>query len=269
MLWPDGTKSRPWVSSPFGPRKAPIAGASTNHKGTDFSNTFTLIRAVAPGRVVAINVWPALGYSVWIQHDGYFTKSGHMKNQPIVKVGQTVGEGQILGVMGKTGTATDTHLHFELTPGTFHTANTGQIDPVPFISARLGSTAGGSTPEEEDMGTLEGEQGNALMSLYNAFFKGGGDAGDVPLIKILQAIQGQVNGAPDVLKAIKDQVNGVPTVLSDIRKDIAKVGVSDAQVKLIADAVAKQIGTPTVQLDYAAIRAAVKAELAALTLKAE
>lgn len=145
MLWPDGSKTKPYVSSAFGPRKAPIAGASTNHKGTDFSNTFSLIRAVAAGRVVAINLWPALGYSVWIQHDGFFSKSGHMKSQPAVKVGEDVTEGRIVGVMGKTGTATDTHLHFEITPGSFHTSNTGQVDPVPFIANRIAGTSGGGT----------------------------------------------------------------------------------------------------------------------------
>lgn len=159
FVWPNGSKSEPHVSSSFGPRRAPIPGASTYHRGTDFSHTFSLIRAVAAGTVVAIDVWPALGHSVWIQHDGCFSKSGHMKNRPIVKVGETVTAGRILGVMGQTGTATDDHLHFEITPGRYHRSNTGQVDPVPFITARLATTAGGSsgTPEgeEDDMYTDE------------------------------------------------------------------------------------------------------------------
>ncbi|KNY06871.1 M23 family metallopeptidase [Microbacterium sp. GCS4] len=159
-LWPNGTPIKPYVSSGFGPRRAPIPGASTYHRGTDFSHTFDLIHAVEPGRVVAINAWPALGYSVWVQHDGFFSKSGHMKNKPAVHFGETLDEGRILGVMGKTGTATDTHLHFEITPGTFHTMNTDQIDPVPFLTARIGGTAagGGARPvppqqkeEDDDM----------------------------------------------------------------------------------------------------------------------
>ena len=72
-------------------------------------------------------------------------------------------------------------------------------------------------------------------------------------------IETQVNGLPDALKAIMAQVNGVPEVLADIR---ARIGISDAQVKVIADAIAKQIGKPTVTLDYAAIAKAVNDDAA-------
>jgi len=36
MLYPNGTKTKPTVSSPFGPRKVTIPGASSNHQGVDF-----------------------------------------------------------------------------------------------------------------------------------------------------------------------------------------------------------------------------------------
>lgn len=150
MLWPNGSKIRPYVSSSFGPRRAPVAGASTYHRGTDFSHTFQRIRAIAAGRVVnvgAVPGWSAGGTQVWIQHDGFFSKSLHMVNgSPVVRAGDWVSEGQDLGQMGRTGTATDTHLHLELTPGAVHYANTGQVDPVAFITNRLAESAGGVTP---------------------------------------------------------------------------------------------------------------------------
>lgn len=74
-----------------------------------------------------------------------------------------------------------------------------------------------------------------------------------------RAILSQVNGAPDILARIIGEVNGLPGALSELRK---VVGVSDAQVKVIADAIAKQIGKPAVTLDYAAIAKAVNDDAA-------
>lgn len=74
-----------------------------------------------------------------------------------VYVGQQIDVGQILGVMGMTGTASGVHLHLEITYGRVHYSNTGQVDPVAFINDRLSSFAGGDTaptpapvPEEDD-----------------------------------------------------------------------------------------------------------------------
>lgn len=161
VVWPNGTKTKPYVSSSFGPRRAPVPGASTYHRGTDFSHTFGRVRAIAAGRVVVVGTppgWLGGGTQVWIQHDGFFSKSLHMvSGSPAVRVGDWVSAAQDLGEMGETGTATDVHLHFEIAPGAVHYRNTGQVDPVPFITSRLASTAGGSAGgsagEEDDMYT--------------------------------------------------------------------------------------------------------------------
>lgn len=160
VLWPNGSSTRPNVSSKFGPRSAPVAGASRVHRGTDFTG-FHYVRAIAAGRVVAVGApggWAGGGTQVWIQHDGFFTRSMHMRaGSRQVHVGQQIDVGQIIGVMGMTGTASGVHLHLEITYGNVHYSNTGQVDPVPFITDRLGSFAGGETaptpapvPEEDD-----------------------------------------------------------------------------------------------------------------------
>lgn len=156
MLWPNGSTEKPHVTSPFGPRNIDVPNASKNHKGVDLVG-FEIIRAVASGQVKIAGVrsgWTGLGNSVWVQHDGFFSKSGHAA-RVLVRPGQFVRAGDPLCVMGKTGTASDVHLHLEITPGTIHFWNTGQVDPVAFINARLGTTAGGSTGlpagEEDDM----------------------------------------------------------------------------------------------------------------------
>lgn len=147
MLWPDGSKTQPAVSSPFGPR--PVAAgttASSIHRGTDFIG-FPVVGGVAAGVVVqagSVGSWPRGGQQVWVQHDGFFTRSLHLA-AVYVRVGDRVGEGTPLGLMGQTGDAYGVHLHFELTPGEWHFGNVGQVDPVGYISGRVGGFAGGGS----------------------------------------------------------------------------------------------------------------------------
>lgn len=142
MLWPNGTQTRPPVSSPYGPRRAPVPGASTIHRGTDFIG-YDRIHAIASGRVVAVGTppgWAGGGVQVWVQHDGFLSRSMHMvAGSPTVRVGQVIGEGHDLGQMGDTGNVSGRHHHFEIVVGGV------QIDPVPFIINRLAATSGGGS----------------------------------------------------------------------------------------------------------------------------
>lgn len=165
MLWGNGLISRPRISSAFGPRKSPTPGGSTIHRGCDFTG-YRTIQAIADGVVKVVGTpsgWSGGGKQVWIQHDGFFSKSMHMASTN-VRVGDRVWAGSDLGVMGMTGTASGVHHHLEITLGTLHYSNTGQIDPVPFINDRLSIPAGGGTTpavptpiqseEDDDMPTL-------------------------------------------------------------------------------------------------------------------
>lgn len=148
MRWPNGSQSRPWISSGFGPRSPGIG--SSIHRGCDFTG-FTHVRAVASGTVRVVGTpggWSAGGRQVWVQHNGFFSRSMHLASTS-VRNGQRVNEGDILGVMGRTGTATGVHLHLEITSGNLHYSNSGQVDPVPYIQARL---SGGSWPARERYG---------------------------------------------------------------------------------------------------------------------
>lgn len=50
-----------------------------------------------------------------------------------VKEGQSVVEGQVLGVQGTTGSSTGDHLHFEI-----RLENKSTIDPAPYLFAEIG-----------------------------------------------------------------------------------------------------------------------------------
>ncbi len=159
MLYPNGTTECPTITSGFGPRAA-TGGASSYHRGAD-SIGYAILHAVEAGTVrcsgSAPAGWGAGGDQVWIQHDGFFSKSLHQARS-LVSDGQWVNEGDPIGVMGETGSAQGVHQHLEITPGELHFGNYGQVDPIAFIAARL-ATAPAATPnthtpnesEEDDM----------------------------------------------------------------------------------------------------------------------
>lgn len=87
------------------------------HPGLDISNiSGGPIRASDSGTVTVAG-WPdnwGYGNRVQLDHgNGYTTLYAHM-SAIYVRVGQTVGKGEVLGMMGSTGRSTGTHLHIEI-----------------------------------------------------------------------------------------------------------------------------------------------------------
>ena len=118
-----GTKNPPtyiWpvygrVSSGFGGRTSPKAGASTNHKGIDIAvATGTSVMATSGGTVTQAGWQSGYGYVVYIDHgNGVTSRYGHL-SKILVKVGQTVSQGDVIARSGNTGNSTGPHLHFEI-----------------------------------------------------------------------------------------------------------------------------------------------------------
>jgi hypothetical protein len=163
VLWPNGGTRRPNISAEghFGWRNASTPGASKYHRGVDMWG-LGIVRSIADGLVVHVG-WGHLvgwggGYQVWIQHDGFFTRSLHLRDgSATVRKGDRVAAGDPIGVEGHTGTYED-HLHLEVTPGQWHTGNYGQVDPVPFIQARLSPGAPASVPGQPNSTTPTTEE---------------------------------------------------------------------------------------------------------------
>ena len=101
------------VTSPFGNRDAPTAGASTYHQGVDISAPEgTPIYASRTGIVTAATSSKSAGFYVSINHgDGYSSIYMHMTRY-VVSKGQAVSAGQVIGYVGSTGISTGPHLHF-------------------------------------------------------------------------------------------------------------------------------------------------------------
>ena len=107
------------ITSPFGYRKAPTAGASTYHQGIDMAcPTGTPIYATRSGTVTKASYQAGgAGYYVSINHgDGFGSIYMHMTRY-VVSEGQTVSQGQLIGYVGSTGVSTGPHLHFGISYG--------------------------------------------------------------------------------------------------------------------------------------------------------
>lgn len=106
------------ITSLFGPRTHPITGKYHNHSGTDIAAPGgTEIKAVKGGVVVTSAYAPSsYGEYVVINHgNGISTLYAHMqRGSRRVKEGDVVSQGQVLGLVGSTGSSTGNHLHLEL-----------------------------------------------------------------------------------------------------------------------------------------------------------
>ena len=102
------------ISSGFSMRFHPILQTWRAHKGTDFAaTTGTPARTVGDGVVEFAGVQNGYGNVVFIKHhNNHETVYAHL-SKINVQQGQTVSQGQTIGLVGATGWATGPHLHFE------------------------------------------------------------------------------------------------------------------------------------------------------------
>ncbi len=103
------------ISSEFGPRRAPTAGASTYHRGRDYAAASgTPIYASADGRVVTASYNSVRGNYVVIDHGNGLQTWYQHASRLYVSAGQKVSRGQNIAAVGTTGISTGAHLHYEV-----------------------------------------------------------------------------------------------------------------------------------------------------------
>ncbi len=117
------------ISSYFGYRNAPTAGATTYHRGVDWAvATGTSVMASSGGTVTQAGWSGSYGYMVLITHPGGTqTRYAHL-SKILVSVGQTVSQGEVIARSGNTGRSTGPHLHFEIL------MNGTPVNPLNYIS---------------------------------------------------------------------------------------------------------------------------------------
>lgn len=102
-------------TSGFGPRSSPGGIGSTNHKGVDYgAPRGTPIPSQSSGTVIASGYNGSMGNYVRVRSgDGKVHTYMH-NSRNNVGVGQTIGRGQILGLVGSTGNSTGPHVHYQV-----------------------------------------------------------------------------------------------------------------------------------------------------------
>lgn len=121
--WP---VSIPIVNQPYSPKH------NADHEGIDIGGPKgTPIFSAAPGRVIYTGRdFKGYGLMVIVEHnDEWATLYGHFSKIK-AKTGQYVEQGQVIGLMGRTGRATGVHLHFEIL------RNKQPVDPLLYLPSQ-------------------------------------------------------------------------------------------------------------------------------------
>lgn len=128
LMWPSRNTRK--ISSYFGMRIHPIYGYPKMHNGIDIGASYgTDILASADGVVTTVtNNEGGYGWYIVIYHgDGISTLYAHCSST-IARVGETVKQGQVIGLVGMTGAATGPHIHYEVR------VNGSPVDPLGYVS---------------------------------------------------------------------------------------------------------------------------------------
>lgn len=110
--WPtDGDR----ITSTFGPRSAPVPGASTDHGAIDIGVPVgTNVYACDDGKVITAGWSNSAGNWVVIDHgNGYVTTYMHNSELKVSK-GDKVTKGQVIAKSGSTGHSSGPHVHFQV-----------------------------------------------------------------------------------------------------------------------------------------------------------
>ena len=139
------------LNSDYGMRADPYTGKQTFHYGIDFGGAYgASVKSVDDGVVVVVGDNTQIGYRgygdhIMIEHtkpngEKYYSFYAHLRSDSIpYEVGQTISQGDVIGIQGSTGRSTGDHLHFEI-----REAKEGQslvvapkVDPAPYLEGLL------------------------------------------------------------------------------------------------------------------------------------
>lgn len=118
------------ITSTFGHRENPFDGSNVEtHKGLDIAGPFgSPVKAMAEGKVEFAGLRGGFGNCIMLKHaNGIETLYGHL-SKILVKVGDNIDIGQIIGKIGSTGRSTGPHLHYEIHK------NGQKINPQSFLT---------------------------------------------------------------------------------------------------------------------------------------
>lgn len=111
FAWPCPSSRR--ITSEYGDRVSPTAGASSNHKGIDIGADYGAdIVAAADGEVIFAGYSGSAGNYMMIDHGGSLYTVYMHASSLVAGRGDVVKKGQVIAKVGSTGISTGNHLHF-------------------------------------------------------------------------------------------------------------------------------------------------------------
>ena len=128
FIWPCPASKR--ITSYFGPRKAPVEGASTDHKGIDIGvGTGNNVIASAAGKVTTSTYSKSAGNYIVISHGSGMSTVYMHNSKLLVSVGEYVEQGQVIALSGSTGYSSGPHLHFGVIKNGTYVNPLGYVSP--------------------------------------------------------------------------------------------------------------------------------------------
>lgn len=112
---PIGGPSDARVSSGYGLRLSPFTGHISKHEGMDYALPYGAeAKVTASGTVSAVKYHSEYGLYVDVEHNkDLSTRYAHL-SKALVKEGQKVARGSVIGLVGSSGAVTGPHLHYEV-----------------------------------------------------------------------------------------------------------------------------------------------------------
>jgi murein DD-endopeptidase MepM/ murein hydrolase activator NlpD len=112
---PIGLPAPGYISSGYGYRLSPFHGGPSMHQGIDFSlPQGSPIYATGDGIVQNVNRHGTYGIVVDIAHSSrVVTRYAHM-SKALIREGEKICRGEVVGLVGSTGRSTAPHLHYEV-----------------------------------------------------------------------------------------------------------------------------------------------------------
>lgn len=120
------------VTDGFGWREDPVLGGREFHNGVDLRAPLgTPVLAIADGKVISVYEDDLGGKQIRIKHNNGFSSGYAHFSKQLVKKGEKVSRGSVIGLSGNTGKSTAAHLHFTLTD-----PEGNKVDPEKYIKFR-------------------------------------------------------------------------------------------------------------------------------------
>jgi FimV-like protein len=231
------------TSSKFGMRFHPILNVDKLHRGVDFAAEHGVpFKAAGKGIVLYAEERGDLGLAIAIEHsNGFVTRYGHA-SKLLVQAGDYVEDQMIIGLVGDTGIATNSHLHFETIRDGVH------VDPSEITTlynpndnfTSLDDSIN-SLLSKEQIETLE-QSGYHIPKLGEVNF-----TDDEPSTIVLEPVDELEVGDESALIAVASIEHEEPAEVTDIVQTTTQLEI-DKQVKQDVNTLPNQeVATPSVE----------------------